>query len=240
MSSPQEKSPAILEPFADPTRDPATDLDTGAEARQLDSGNKKGKQKKGKKGGEKLSDTDVPQQKRKAGNQGNFHGKQLEFLELWFEKHSTTDKKKGAFWKNFFKAWWSLFPWAWKGTGDASSTLAAGSADTAGASTTTDAIESLQRSSEKLSPEEQKAKTAFIAQLKWWFSNQQMQDNRINKNPFAEWFSQLSKYHRLPCRKEEYKVYMSMEHYAEKVAAVYEKEYGTVEGGKDIGVEEQE
>ncbi|KAJ7572787.1 hypothetical protein C8J56DRAFT_904935 [Mycena floridula] len=53
--------------------------------------------------------------KKKHGNKGNFEGEELALLELWFVKYKASEHKRQGFWADFFKAWWSAFPWREKG-----------------------------------------------------------------------------------------------------------------------------
>ncbi|KAJ7599575.1 hypothetical protein C8J56DRAFT_881999 [Mycena floridula] len=71
------------------------------------------KGEKGKRAEEETGDgkgKETAKPKRRPGNKGNFEGKELEFLELWFTKYVGVEGKKGKFWKDFFKAWWTSFP----------------------------------------------------------------------------------------------------------------------------------
>jgi len=51
-----------------------------------------------------------PELGRKRGNQGNFHGIPLKFLDSWFPAYIAASGKKKVFWADFFKAWDQKFP----------------------------------------------------------------------------------------------------------------------------------
>lgn len=54
---------------------------------------------------------------KKRGNQGNFHGKALDFLESRFSAYAAASGKKKPFWDDFFPTWDQKFPLlALKGT----------------------------------------------------------------------------------------------------------------------------
>ncbi|KAJ7575251.1 hypothetical protein C8J56DRAFT_901159 [Mycena floridula] len=185
----------------------------------------------------------------KQGNKGDFKGEELAFLEKWFEKYSLIDGRKKTFWTDFFKAWWVAHPWLplsktvkegrtmEKGPepvsssngpepGESSTIPEASTSSTAAAMT-------------PLTAEEEKSKLAFMEKLKRWFSNRKTKENRVSKNPFAEWLSHLSKDNQKPHPKDEHKFYMSMPKHSGKIGAAYEERFGEPEPAEETDDEEE-
>ncbi|KAJ7576772.1 hypothetical protein C8J56DRAFT_1061491 [Mycena floridula] len=158
---------------------------------------------------------------QRPSNPGNFSGEKLEMLERWAADFCET-RKKPSFFVRFFPAWEKAFPHPEVPTVPV---VDDGSQDA-------DAL----KVAEGLLEARDVALAKEDKQIRAWFKNRQTKENRMQKNPFGLWLTQLSAHNIAPWRKEVHKFYMQLDKYSGHVAAEFTKRWGVLTGREEVNL----
>jgi hypothetical protein len=178
---------------------------------------------------------------KKRGNQGDFHGKRLEFLQSKLETYREHAQKKTTrtWWPELWREWAAEFPWTIPNNQEVPSDM-----------------ERDARPDSELSPDERAEKAKVLEEtedvsvifgtrlgaraksthqkIKRWFSYRRNASKTSASNPFSKWLQQLRHVDdRAPRRLHDYQVYMQDEEKNGEINALFAERYPDLVGKKN-------
>lgn len=198
------------------------------------------------KGGSNSKKKSAPkQEKKKRGNQGNFHGEALEFLQSHFAAYMAASGKKKGFWDDFFPAWDRKFPPLALEKQNASSSKKPLNALVGDYGSDGDNSETEEPSAYFERSVSRAVRSVSISHfivlifcfcvqvLKRWFSTRMTKERAADRNPFDKYLAQLNTQGGVPRQLPVEKFYMKFSDSAQEVEAEYQKRFGPGSGGRD-------